>query len=66
MLYYAAKDDHRDHYRRLKSGELERREYSVDPMHMIWSPVLPGHLERWENELVPLPCINDSGLLLLP
>lgn len=66
MLYYAAKDDRRDHYRRLDTGELERREHSVDPSHMIWYPVPAGHLERWEIELAPLPCINDSGLRLLP
>lgn len=65
MMYFAAKDDRLDHYRRLTSGELERREHSVDPAHMIWYPVAPGHLERWEIELVRLPCINDSGLRLL-
>jgi hypothetical protein len=65
MFYYAAKDDRLDHYRRLNSGELERREHSVDPAHMIWYPVAPGFLERWGIELTVLPCINDSGLRLL-
>lgn len=65
MMYFAAKDDRLDHYRRLASGELERREHSVDPAHMIWYPVEQWFLGLWEIELVMLPCINDSGLRLL-
>jgi hypothetical protein len=63
--YFAASDDRADHYRRVGSGPLERRQYSMDPLFMIWNPILPGHLKRWGIELVPLPCINDGGLLCL-
>lgn len=65
MFYYAAKDDRLDHYRRLSDGSLKRREHSVDPAHMIWYPVEQSFLDRWEIELVLLPCSNDSGLRLL-
>ena len=65
MIYYAAKDDRLDHYRRHTDGTLERRQHSVDPANMIWYPIDAAFLERMEIELTPLPCINDSGLRLL-